>query len=218
MTKHRRKKPLPEPVPDTIVGSLVHDGRCVARVDGKVVFIDGALPGERVAFEYLRTRRSFDAGRVTAIHEPSPDRVEPRCPHFGVCGGCSLQHMEPGAQLRAKQDVLLDTFRHIGKVAPEMLLPPLSGPVWGYRAKARLGVKYVERKGRVLVGFREKYSSFVAELSRCEVLAPAVGGRIRELAALLDRLEAGKRVPQVEVAVSGPVAVLVFRHLDPLGE
>jgi 23S rRNA (uracil1939-C5)-methyltransferase len=216
MTQRHRKKRLPEPVADITVESLAHDGRCVAHLDGKAVFIDGALPGERVAFEYLWTRRKFDEGRVTAIHVPSPDRVAPLCPHFGVCGGCSLQHMEPGAQIRAKQDVLLDNFRHIGGVSPDELLPPLTGPVWGYRTKARLGVRYVGAKGRVLVGFREKYSTFVTELSRCEVLAPGAGRRIHALAALLDRLESRTRIPQVEVAASGAVTALVFRHLDPL--
>jgi len=203
---------------EIVIESLAHDGRAVAHLDGKTVFIEGALPGEIAGFEYLGTQRRFDEGRVTVIHQPSPDRVEPKCPHFGVCGGCSLQQMAAGAQVRAKQSMLLDNLEHIGAVTPETLLPPLIGPVWGYRGKARLGVKDVARKGRVLVGFRERRASYIADLSRCEVLHPSVGERIGELAGLIGELEARARIPQIEVAVSERVTALVLRHLDPLGE
>ncbi len=218
MGKRNRKKPLPEPCASIEVGELVHDGRCVAHRDGMAVFIDGALPGETVGFEYLATHRTFDEGRVTQVHRPSADRVAPRCPHFGLCGGCSLQHMDAAAQIEAKQAMLLDNFERIGRVTPESILPPLTGPVWGYRTRARLGVKYVRNKGRVLVGFREKRRSLVADLGRCEVLDPAVGERLGALAGLVDRLEAKARLPQIEVAVGDSVAALVFRHLDPLTE
>jgi 23S rRNA (uracil1939-C5)-methyltransferase len=216
MSQRRRKKRLPEPCTSIEVETLVHDGRCVAHRDGKVVFIDGALPGETVGFEYVATHRKFDEGRVTQVHRPSVDRVEPRCPHFGVCGGCSLQHMDAAAQILAKQAMLLENLEHIGKVIPESLLPPLTGPVWGYRSKARLGVKYVHKKGRVLVGFREKRRSLIADLSRCEVLHPSVGEHLAVLAALLDRMDARARLPQIEIAVTATVSALVFRHLDPL--
>lgn len=218
MSKRRRRKPLPTPVSNVTIESLSHDGRGVARLDGKAVFIDGALPGEVVSFEYLGVHRKFDEGRVTDVHQSSPDRVEPRCPHFGVCGGCSLQHLDAGAQIRAKQQVLLDNLRHIGNVAPDTVLPVLAGPVWGYRSKARLAAKYVIKKGRLLVGFREKRTPYVADLTRCDVLHPSIGERLPELAGLIDRLEARSRIPQIEVAVSEAATALVFRHLDPLSE
>jgi len=216
MGKRTRKKRLPEPVGRVIIESLGHDGRGVAHLDGKAVFIDGALPGEVVSFEYLTSRRKFDEGRITGVIEASPDRVEPKCPHFGLCGGCSLQHLEAGAQIKAKQQVLLDNLKHIGKLVPQEVLPPLTGPVWAYRTKGRLGVKDVIKKGRVLVGFREKRSPYVADLSRCEVLHPSVGEKFRELSELIEQLEARARIPQIEVAVAGTTTALVFRHLDPL--
>ncbi len=216
MSKRTRKPRLPAPVDQVMIESLAHDGRGVTHLDGKAVFIEGALPGEQVGFEYLASHRNFDEGRITAIHQASADRVTPRCPHFGVCGGCSLQHMEAGAQIRAKQQVLLDSLQRIGGVVPEIILPPLTGPVWGYRNKARLGVKYVIKKGRVLVGFRERRAPYIADLSRCEVLHPSVGEQIEQLAALLGELDGRARIPQIEVAVSDTVTALVFRNLDPL--
>jgi 23S rRNA (uracil1939-C5)-methyltransferase len=203
MGKRKRRQRLPEPVSGITIESLGHDGRGVTHIDGKAVFIDGALPGEVVSFEYLTSRKKFDEGRVTEVQQASPDRVEPKCPHFGLCGGCSLQHMEAGAQIRAKQQVLLDNLRHIGKVEPETLLPPLTGEIWGYRTKGRLGAKDVIKKGRVLVGFREKRSSYVADLSRCEVLHPSVGEKFPALSALIEQL-------------AETTTALVFRHLDPL--
>ena len=216
MAKRTRRKRLPEPVSDVSIESLSHDGRGVAHLDGKAVFIDGALPGEIVSFEYLVARKKFDEGRVTVVQQASPDRVEPKCPHFGLCGGCSLQHMEAGAQIRAKQQVLLDNLAHIGKLEPGTLLPPITGQIWGYRTKARLGAKDVIKKGRVLVGFREKRSAYVADLHRCEVLHPSVGEKFQELSALLEQMDARARIPQIEVAVAGEITALVFRHLDPL--
>lgn len=217
MSKRTRRQRLPGPVDSVGIESLAHDGRGVTHVGGKAVFIEGGLPGEEVGFEYLATHRSFDEGRVTDIHRPSADRVTPRCPHFGVCGGCSLQHMAPGAQIHAKQQVLLDNLQRIGGVEPEEILPPLTGPVWGYRGKARLGVKHVIKKGRVVVGFRERAKPYVADLSRCEVLHPSVGEHIGTLAALVGSLDARARIPQVEVAVGDAATAMVFRHLDPLG-
>jgi 23S rRNA (uracil1939-C5)-methyltransferase len=218
MSRRQRRQRLPAPVDEVLIASLAHDGRGVARLNGKTTFIEGGLPDESVAIEYLATHRKFDEARVSAIHRPSPDRVEPRCPHFGLCGGCSLQHLDTGAQIRAKQQVLLDNLKHIGSVQPETVLAPLTGPVWGYRNKARLGVKDVIKKGRVLVGFRERRTAYIADLSRCEVLHPSVGEHIGELAELVATLDARGRIPQIEVAVSEEVTALVFRHLDPLGE
>ena len=197
--------------------SLSHDGRGVARLDGKTVFIDGAVPGDVVRYEMIRHRRTHDNARVAEILTPSPDRVAtPRCAAFGVCGGCTLQHLAPEAQLRAKQQVLLDNLKHIGKVAPEEVLPPLTGPVWGYRRKARLGVRNVPKKGGILVGFREKAKSYIADMLRCEVLIPAVGELLPELRRVVSELSCPERVPQIEVAAGDTVVVLVFRHLVPL--
>jgi 23S rRNA (uracil1939-C5)-methyltransferase len=218
MSRHRRTPRLPDHVERVVVESLAHDGRGVAHIGGKAVFIDGALPGETVAIDYLATHRKYDEARVRVVHDPSPHRVEPRCPHFGVCGGCSLQHLEAGEQIGAKQQVLLDNLSRIGRVTPEEVLPPLRGPVWGYRGKARLGIKDVIKKGRVLVGFREKHSAYLADLRRCEVLHPSVGERLPAIADLVIRLEARSRIPQVEVAATDRVTALVFRHLDALGE
>ncbi|MEJ2643315.1 MAG: 23S rRNA (uracil(1939)-C(5))-methyltransferase RlmD [Gammaproteobacteria bacterium] len=211
----RRRVPLPAPV-EADIDSLAHDGRGVAHVDGKAVFIDGALPGERVRFEYLRQHRSYDEGRTVDVLAAAPERVEPRCPHFGVCGGCTLQHMAPQAQILAKQGTLLENLARIGDVRPQNVLEPLTGPHWGYRHKARLGAKFVVKKGRMLVGFRERHAPYVAELTRCEVLHPSVGERIVALTELLAGLSVRMRVPQVEVAVGDHITALVFRHLDPL--
>jgi len=216
MSKRSRRKRLPAPVDRVSVASLSHDGRGVARIEGKAVFIDGALPGEEVAFEYTSSRRKFDEGRVTTVHVASGDRVQPKCAHFGLCGGCSLQHMDPVAQIQAKQQTLLDNLEHIGKVSPGQVLPPLTGPAWGYRIKGRLGVKDVIKKGRVLVGFREKRSPYVADLSACEVLHPAVGHHLTGLSDMIATLAARARIPQIEIAMAGEITAMVFRHLDPL--
>ena len=218
MSRRPRKKRMPPPVSDVTIESLGHDGRGVTHLDGKAVFIDGALPGEVVSFEYLTTRKKFDEGRVLEVQQASPDRVEPGCQHFGLCGGCTLQHMDATAQIQAKQQVLLDNLKHIGNVVPEAVLDPLTGPVWGYRTKARLGAKFVIKKDRLLVGFREKRNPYVADLSRCEVLHPSVGEHFQELIEVIGALEAKARIPQVEVSVSEDITALVFRHLDPLSE
>jgi len=219
MAANRRAKALHgAPAVQARIESLSHDGRGVAHVDDKTVFVDGALPGEMVLLRYRRRRRSFDEAQVETVLEPSAERRTPECPHYGLCGGCNLQHLAPRAQIEAKQQVLLDNLRRLGGVAPDTVLEPLTGPVWGYRRKARLGVKYVRKKGRVLVGFRERHSSLVAELGRCEVLHPSVGARIRDLAALIEGLEARERIAQIEVAVADQVTALVLRNLDPLSD
>jgi len=198
------------------VDALSHEGRGVAHVAGKTLFLDGALPGERVAFRRYRRRRRFDEGRVTGVAVSSPDRVEPHCAHFDDCGGCSLQHLSSEAQTRFKENVLLDQLKHIGKVKPGQVLTPITADPWGYRRQARLGVRYVEKKGRVLVGFREKGSSYLAELSRCEVLHPSVGRALPDLAALVGELSVYRRLAQIEVAIGDSEVALVFRNLDPL--
>lgn len=200
------------------VESLAHDGRGVARLEGKTVFIEGALPGEEVLFKYVTRRRNFDEGELEQVQVPSPLRVEPRCPHAAVCGGCTLQHMEGTAQILSKQKILLDALEHIGGVTPETVLPPLTGPLWAYRRRARLGAKFVIKKNAMLVGFREKRSNLLAELSRCEVLHPAVGAKIEALRMMLRQLDAFNRIPQIEVAVADNATALVFRNLVSLGE
>ncbi|OOZ42041.1 23S rRNA (uracil(1939)-C(5))-methyltransferase [Solemya pervernicosa gill symbiont] len=217
MSRRRRRKIPQEPVEATIE-SMSHDGKGVAHLDGKALFIGGALPDERVMFKYSRLNRRFDEGNTVEVLEASPDRVEPKCLHAAICGGCTLQHMDSDAQISAKQQVLLDNFEHLGKVAAETILPPITGPVWGYRRKARLGVKDVVKKGKVLVGFREKGSPYLAELEQCEVLHPSVGLRLRELATLIEGMDTHNRIAQIEVAVSDSDTALVFRNLDPLSE
>jgi 23S rRNA (uracil1939-C5)-methyltransferase len=209
-----RKKPLPTEAVRAVVESFTHDGRGVARVDGKAVFIDGALPGEEVNFLYTDIRRDYAEGKVVEVLRAAPGRVAPRCAHFGVCGGCSLQHLADTAQIEAKLGLLVEQFRRIGKIEDVPLFPPLTGPSWGYRHKARLGVKNVPKKGRVLVGFRERSSPYVAELETCPVLHPKVGERLRDLSELIGGLSLKDRVPQIEVAVGDERAALVFRVLE----
>ena len=201
-----------------MIESMSHDGRGVARLDGKATFIHGALPGEKVEFLYTRKHRKRDEGRCVNVLEASPDRVEPKCIHFGLCGGCSLQHQAVDRQIHAKAQVLKDNLECLGAVRPETWLDPLTGPHWGYRHKARLGVKYVFKKEKLLVGFREAGTSKVADLSVCEVLHPSVGRRLIQLRELIGDMEARERIPQIEVAVGDDHAALIFRHLDPLSE
>jgi 23S rRNA (uracil1939-C5)-methyltransferase len=196
---------------------LSHDGRGVARVQGKATFVTRALPGERVRARVTRRRRSFDEAQTLEVLRASPDRIEPRCAHFDACGGCALQHMAPAAQIRAKQRVLLENLERIGHVVPESVLPPLAAAPWGYRRKARLSVRWVAKKGRVLVGFREEDSRFVADIGRCEVLVPEVGERIGAISDLLQTLDARQSIAQIEVAAGDAQTALVFRNLAPLG-
>ncbi len=198
------------------IESMSHDGRGVSHIDGKAVFIEDALPEEEVLLEYRRRHRKYDEARITSLVRPSPDRVTPQCAFYGICGGCSLQHMDPLAQLRAKQQVLLDNLLHIGRVDPREVMSPLTGPLWGYRRKARIGVKYVEKKRDVLVGFRERRSSFIADIDECKVLHPSVGLRLMPLRNLITGLKAYRKIPQIEIAVGDEATGLVFRHLVPL--
>lgn len=206
-------KPPPQAESLEIV-SLAHDGRGVARAAGKAVFVDGALPGETVLAARSRRHRRYDEATLVEVLVPSPDRVVPRCDHFGTCGGCALQHLEASRQLGSKQAHLAEQFARLGPVEPESWLEPLRGPLWGYRRRARLGVKYVARKGRVLVGFRERSRPFVADVRRCPVLVPPVDGLIGALADLVGTLSIRERLPQIEVAVAERATALVVRVLD----
>ncbi|MCF6217179.1 MAG: 23S rRNA (uracil(1939)-C(5))-methyltransferase RlmD [Gammaproteobacteria bacterium] len=217
-TRRRRFKKVPAGQVTVTIESLSHEGRGVARVDDKVVFVNGALAGEEVVISYVRSASKFDEAQVDEVLTASEDRTEPKCPHFAVCGACSLQHMHSDKQIEAKQAQLLEHFAHIGKVVPEAVLPPLTGPLWGYRRKARLGVRNVHGKGRVLVGFRERYSPYLADMHRCEVLHPDVGERLDELSELIGSLDAHSEIAQIEVAVSDDVTAMVFRNLVALSE
>jgi len=203
---------------EAVIESIDHEGIGVAHVDGKVTFIDGGVTGERVAFVRRRSRGNFDLGSVTQVLRPSAQRVEPRCRYFGTCGGCAMQHVEPAAQVAAKQRVLEDNLERLGKVKPETILPPVMGPAWRYRNRARLSVHYVAKKGGVLVGLHERRSSFVADTMSCEVLPPAVSRLIPELRAMFTSMTLRDRLPQIELAVGDAVTVLVLRHLEPLPE
>ncbi len=212
----RKRKPLPTAPLRITIDNLNHEGRGVGRVDGKTVFVTGALPGEEVEFTYSAIHRNFDEGVAISILTVSPERVAPRCPHFNVCGGCAMQHLAPETQIAYKQKVLLDDFRHIGKVQPKQVLPPLLSPHWGYRRKARLGVKYVPKKEKVLVGFRERSSPFLAELIRCEVLHPSVGECIEALGTMISSLSVHDKIVQIEVAVDDSQTALALRNMAEL--
>lgn len=199
-----------------LIESIDHEGVGVAHVDGKVTFLDGGLTGERVLFTRRKSRGRFDLGTVTEVLHESPQRVSPRCAYFGICGGCAMQHVDPFAQVAAKQRVLEDNLARLGKVTPELMLPPVIGPAWGYRNRARLSVHYVAKKGGVLVGFHERRSSFVADTLSCDVLPARVAGLIPELREMFTSMKLRERIPQLEVAVGEDVTVFVLRHLEPV--
>ena len=199
------------------IDSLDAEGRGVARnADGKVVFVEGALPGEEVDFQVLRKKSSFEIGRLTKVLGGSSSRQTPRCPHFGVCGGCSLQHTDSRTQMAAKQRWLEENLARIGKVQPETMLPIVYGEDWHYRRRARLGARYVPKKGGAMVGFREKRSSYITDMRECHVLPARISDLISPLRSLVETLSIRARLPQIEVAVGDQDAVLVIRHLDPL--
>ncbi|MEJ2362608.1 MAG: 23S rRNA (uracil(1939)-C(5))-methyltransferase RlmD [Gammaproteobacteria bacterium] len=216
MSRRRRRPSLPtEPVAAHIL-DLTHEGQGVARIEGKTVFIDQALPGEDVRFIYTERKRNYDRGKLLDVQTASSQRVTPHCPHFGVCGGCSLQHLQADQQIHFKQKILLDNLERIGQVTPEHVRKPITGPLWGYRRKARLGVKYVIKKQKVLIGFREAASRYLADLSVCKVLHPAVGEHLESIAACVASLSVYQAVPQIEVAIGDELVALVIRHLQPL--
>jgi len=203
-------------VTEAFIESIDHEGIGVAHVEGKVTFIDGGVTGERVTFTRRRSRGNFDLGSVSQVLRESSQRVHPRCRYFGICGGCAMQHIEPAAQVAAKQRVLEDNLARLGKVKPEQLLPPVLGPSWGYRTRARLSVHYVAKKGGVLVGFHERRSSFVADTLSCEVLPPAVSSLIPALREMFTSMTLRDRLPQIELAVGEEVTIFVLRNLEPI--
>ncbi len=228
MRRNRNKShqnPAQNPILTAIVESLDQEGRGVAHVDGKTIFIDGALPQEKVTYQSHHIKASYEIANVVEVLKQSNQRVTPKCPHFGVCGGCKLQHLDSAAQVAAKQRLLENDLKHIGKVKAENMLPPLYGPTWGYRHKARLSVKYVEKKQRVLVGFNEKATRYVADMNSCEVLVPEVSRLIAPLQDLIVQLSIRDKLPQIELAVgegsnntreSAGVIVLILRIMDAM--
>ena len=225
MYSHVARRSRIDPTPfEARITDLTHDGRGVARrEDGKAVFVSGALPDERVMAVQSAKNRHFDEARTVEVLEASEHRVQPRCPHFGTCGGCALQHLAEDRQIIAKQRVLMENLERIGHVTPERVLPPLTDVAWGYRRKGRFSVRRVEKKGRTLVGFREQDPRFVAELHECHTVIPAIGSRIEALAALVDSLQARSAIPQIEFIAGDANEVfdgvaLTIRHLEPLSD
>lgn len=205
------------------IESLDHDGQGVAHVEGKTLFIEGALPGEEVEYQSYRRKPSFEKATVRRILRSSVQRVVPRCPHFGVCGGCSMQHLDSLAQVAVKQRVLEDNFWHLARLRPQQVYPSIHGPSWGYRYRGRLTVRLVQKKGGVLVGFHERRSSFVADMTSCQVLPPRASALLPLLRTLIGRLSISDRLPQIELAIGEDERthdklqiVLVLRILEPL--
>ncbi|TFG40918.1 MAG: 23S rRNA (uracil(1939)-C(5))-methyltransferase RlmD [Chromatiales bacterium] len=207
----RKKQRGPE---TATIESATHDGRGIATVDGKKVFVAGALPGETVEFMRRKSHRNYDEAELLQVIVASADRIDARCEAFGRCGGCSLQHVSEDYQRAMKEQTLRDNLLRIGNVEPETWLEPMTGPVWAYRRRARLAVKDVPGKGRVLVGFRERHAPYITDMHRCEVLAEPLGDWIDPLSDLIAKLSIRARLPQIEVAVAENATALVFRVLD----
>jgi 23S rRNA (uracil1939-C5)-methyltransferase len=211
-----KNKPTSEIRTTTITG-ISHDGRGIAvSADGKKTFIANALPGEIVTFKLTKNHPRFNEGEVVTVTEPAPSRVTPECKHFGVCGGCSMQHLAGEAQVQVKQKILLDQLQHFGRVTAQEILPPISGNPFGYRRKARLGVRFMENKNRVVIGFREKSSNLLSDIESCPILHPRVAQAFKNLATLIQSLAVREHIAQVEIAVGDEAAALIFRHLKDL--
>jgi len=211
--------PVPPHLQWLEVESLDLEAQGVAhRADGKVVFIEDALPGEQVRVQVVRRKNNWEQATMAERRLDSAQRVTPRCTYFGLCGGCKMQHFHPAAQVAVKQRVLEDNLWHLGKVRPEMILRPIQGPSWGYRYRARLSVRYVAKKGTVLIGFHERKSRYVADMQTCEILPPHVSRLLMPLRELIGGMDQRNTLPQIEVAVGSQVTVLVLRHLEALSD
>ncbi len=198
------------------IHGLSHDGRGIATINGITTFVEGALPGETALCEILKRHKNYHEAKALEISNPSDARTTPLCPHFGICGGCSMQHVKIDHQILFKQQVLLEQLQHFGKVKAETILPPITGEPWGYRRRARLGVRYVKKKEKVLVGFREKMSHYLAELKTCDVLQRKVGYNLTALSDMIASLSQFQQIPQIEVALGDKECALVFRHMTDL--
>jgi len=211
----RRRKPKAK-IYELEIESLSHEGRGIAHLEEKVIFVSGALPGETVLADRSFSRAKFEEADVKEVLKPAANRITPKCEVFGLCGGCSFQHLSSEDQINAKEKWLKDAFSGQAKVEPKHWLDPLQVQSWGYRRKARLGVRYVAKKEKVLVGFREKKSGFITNMSRCEVLHPSLGDNLEVLAKAIEKLSIKSHIPQLEVAVAENNTVLIVRHLEPL--
>ncbi|EKD54453.1 MAG: hypothetical protein ACD_60C00079G0006 [uncultured bacterium] len=200
------------------IESLSHDGRGIAAIDGKTTFVDGALPEEEVLCQIYKKHRRYNEAKAVKIMTPSPLRITPECAHFGICGGCSMQHLEMDAQIKFKQDTLIEQLKHFGRVTPQYILPPITHLSSSYRRKARLGVRYVKKKEKLLIGFREKQSHYLADIEQCTILHKSVGENLIALRNLIAGLSEYEHIPQIEIAVSDETTALVFRHMRPLPE
>ena len=201
-----------------LVHGLSHDGRGIASIQNITTFIAGSLPKETVAYTIKHQTNRYHEAEATCIFNPSPERVLPACPHFGICGGCSLQHMSSDAQIHLKERTLLEQLQHFGRVIPEQVLNPLHADSYHYRRKARLGVKYVIKKNKVLVGFREKSSRYLADMTQCSILHKGISDHLLHLSQLIASLSIYQHIPQIEIAVGDVDIALVFRHLAPLSQ
>jgi len=215
MARRRNRKKLDLTPREISIDSMAHDGRGVGRGDdGKVVFVDYALPDEKVRFVPVMTRKSYLFGSTIEVLEASEHRVEPKCDVFGQCGGCVLQHLDERVQIQYKQQQLLENFKKIGGVQPQNLMPPMTGKHWGYRRRARLGAKFVPKKGGMIVGFRERNSSYIQPTDQCEVLYPEVSTLLPVLRATLEQTSCNDKIPQVEISVADNAIVMIVRHLE----
>ena len=214
--KNRRRKQLPEPF-EVVIEGLSHEGRGIAHHNGKIVFVFAALPGERVKIQINKTNKRYSEASVTEILEASSHRIQPHCEHFSMCGGCSMQHVSSEYQLELKQQSVLEMIQHAGIDIGEVL-PPIISQAWGYRRKARLGVKYVIKKERLLVGFRERNKPYLADMQSCPILIDKVGQHLQDLMDLISGLEARQTIAQIEVAADDDNCILVFRHLAELSD
>ncbi|HJW24266.1 MAG TPA: 23S rRNA (uracil(1939)-C(5))-methyltransferase RlmD [Rhodocyclaceae bacterium] len=205
-------------MPTGRIESVDHEGRGITRLEGKTIFVDGALPGEVVEYASYRKKPNYELAQLVRVVSASPARVQPECPHFGICGGCAMQHLDAAAQVAIKQRVLEDSLWHIGRVRPEHMLPPIQGAPWGYRHRARLGVRKVPKKGGMLVGFHERKSSYIADIRTCPILVPHVSDLLVPLRELFGALSIADRLPQVEVAVGEWCTALVLRILESLND
>lgn len=216
MAKKRKRQRFPEPF-DVLIESMSHEGRGIAHVEGKTVFVSESLPDEKVTIQIVKTNKKFDEAKVVEVINASPKRISAKCDAFGLCGGCSMQHLSNEDQLELKQSAVLEMAQH-AQLGGFEIIPPLLGASWQYRQKARLGVKFVIKKDKVLVGFREKNSPYLTDMDRCEVLHAKVGDHILALKEMIENLAAKSTIPQIEVAADDDHVTLVFRHLEELSE
>jgi len=213
-----RRRKLKSKIYEIEIESLSHEGRGISHIDNKVIFTRGALPGEKVMASRTLSRAKYEEADVVEVIEPSGDRIDPKCAVYGICGGCSFQHLSSLNQINAKHDWLQSAFMGQAKVQPKEWLEPVQAESWGYRRKARLGVRYVAKKEKVLVGFRERKSSFITVMSRCEVLHPSLGDNLELLSECIESLSIKEHVPQIEVAIAEQDTILILRHLQPLND